>query len=751
MRTTYKCIYSYYETLLGIWSQWNESILYGGFSDNAQNLTEALNINTSDGRSRAKEMYRIGLLKKELTNGRSGLDYIQAGNNIQSGLGFISALIEKAIRMANGRSQSIDKALGALCAIYAIVQSVKIDNVEVSINTLIYRLNQIFPCPENLDFRKWHRYVLSAFFCETKYREDIHNGIINEQLQDSVYFTEFLKRKRQNLQLTIRSNKKNGYASRFTISSSNDVMNAIEERISLTNIIQQKSPLFIFGQDGEDTPTGFYGMAHKYFSKFLKLCSEAEIEKIEDNPFLPLYDEDSEDSPKSSLLTYLPTIFNQQSVELQNEFNELMKSIYEGAIDALGILEYSQQKSNSSSIGTNIYQRYLTAIRTKPFILLAGISGTGKSQIVRKLAQATIPLDNDNEGTRWENPRPRNFELIQVKPNWHNSMDVVGYKSNIGKDGEHYEFTPFVEFVAKAWQEPETPYFLCLDEMNLAPVEEYFAEFLSAIESRTVDAEGNYWTDPIIKPFDDFGDELCNAMLERLLGQSTRKDRKRELEEQFKQKGLTLPPNLIVMGTVNMDETTFSFSRKVLDRAMSIEMNEVNFSSFLDGTSEQVFPNLTEQNRLFVDRPIKAKEVKYYLGESAEIIIKYLTDINTLLEGTPFKLGYRSANEAMLYVKSAHDFGNTNTARALDEFTLMKILSRIEGDETKLTIENSDLRLQKLVLESPSQDQYGQITVLSVLKAIIKTHLGTEQLASIKKLDEMINTLHREHFVSYWV
>jgi hypothetical protein len=125
---------------------------------------------------------------------------------------------------------------------------------------------------------------------------------------------------------------------------------------------------------------------------------------------------------------------------------------------------------------------YLTAIRTKPFILLAGISGTGKSRIVRKLAQATDDIDTFmNDEDRWKCSRPTNFELIQVKPNWHNSMDVVGFQSNIPIP--HYEFTPFVDFVVKAWCHENTPFFLCLDEMNLAPVEEYFAEFLSAIES----------------------------------------------------------------------------------------------------------------------------------------------------------------------------------------------------------------------------------------------------------------------------
>lgn len=147
-------------------------------------------------------------------------------------------------------------------------------------------------------------------------------------------------------------------------------------------------------------------------------------------------------------------------------------------------------------------------------MLLAGISGTGKSRIVRKLAQATVTEELQKaegyEGTdfandRWKLHSPANFELIQVKPNWHNSMDVIGYLSNI--PSPHYVFTPFIEFIVKAWQYPEVPFFLCLDEMNLAPVEEYFAEFLSAIESRSFEG-GEYMTDPIIKPFNSFGDDV---------------------------------------------------------------------------------------------------------------------------------------------------------------------------------------------------------------------------------------------------
>jgi len=390
---------------------------------------------------------------------------------------------------------------------------------------------------------------------------------------------------------------------------------------------------------------------------------------------------------------------------------------------------------------------YLTALRTKPFMLLAGISGTGKSRIVRKLAQATSTQHYANESDRWDDNRPENFELIQVKPNWHNSMDVVGFYSNISKK---YEFTPFVEFIVKAWQHKDTPYFLCLDEMNLAPVEEYFAEFLSAIESRSTDSEGNYITDPIIKPFKDFGkndigEDIGKNMLKHLFGEADPID-KNPLAVQFYEKGLTLPPNLIVMGTVNMDETTFSFSRKVLDRAMSVEMNEVDYDKFLLGETE-AFPLLTDFNALLVNRPQKASEVKDDI-DSAKVV-EYLKEVNALLEDTPFKLGYRAANEAMLYVAANKELVGEKFSlpTALDELTLMKILSRIEGDDQRLGIDENDPRIAAAHITADTDGD--PLNLLTCLRAIVRNHLGNDTQTE-KKIASMCRTLDREHFVSYW-
>lgn len=447
---------------------------------------------------------------------------------------------------------------------------------------------------------------------------------------------------------------------------------------------------------------------------------------------------------------------------------------------------------------------FLSAIRTKPFLLLAGISGTGKSRIVRKLAQMTVTeklqrkYDKEYSGTNFENDRwnlhtPANFKLIQVKPNWHNSMDVVGYLTNIPEP--HYVFTPFVEFIARAWQHQDIPFFLCLDEMNLAPVEEYFAEFLSAIESRAFenhDGEEMYVTDPIIKPFDSFGSTCCGEMM-RYIHEDLKIDLPLSLENELRQKGLTLPKNLIVIGTVNMDETTYSFSRKVLDRAMSFEMNDVDYAKFLEGKTDDELKSIREElkedlNELLTERHIEAKEIITQLGDDAGFVVAYLDKVNKLLAGTPFKLGYRAANEAMLYVMAARETRLGDALTAMNDFTLMKILSRFEGDSAKMRIDPKDKRLEVLDYSSdevkdkrPESSDRDTITILSCMHKIIEdmlmpaTQITTEaeseeaslfaeesetkaeatkqekkQLTSLVKLESMMDQLNRERFVSYW-
>ena len=327
------------------------------------------------------------------------------------------------------------------------------------------------------------------------------------------------------------------------------------------------------------------------------------------------------------------------------------------------------------------YRSYITAIKSKPFLLLAGISGTGKSRIVRELARACWDVGS----TEFKAQKPKNFEMVQVKPNWHDSSELIGYVSRIGadKDGNGVVFVAgdFLRFVAKAWENPEIPYFLCLDEMNLAPVEQYFAEYLSVIESRKADENGNISTDPILK-----SDEQWYF---NLTAQLTHKE---DIRTQFNTEGICIPQNLIVVGTVNMDETTFSFSRKVLDRAMTIEMNEVNLKGGLD-TRHEMIGKLGKTE--LIGETVEGIDVYSDFQNVCDIALDYLQGINDKLESTPFKVAYRTRNEVLLYVVNNLPYnkdskGNALSqdyviARALDEITNMKILSRIEGDETKVS------------------------------------------------------------------
>jgi hypothetical protein len=163
---------------------------------------------------------------------------------------------------------------------------------------------------------------------------------------------------------------------------------------------------------------------------------------------------------------------------------------------------------------------------------------------------------------------------------------------------------------------------------------------------------------------------------------------------------------------------------------MSIEMNEVDYDGFIEGKTEYNIPILTEQNSLFVNRPISAQEVKN--GIEVQNVMNFLKGVNDILEGTPFKLGYRAANEAILYVAADKVVGADNLNAALDEFTLMKILSRIEGDDSKLVTKDGDKLLEKL------NDHFANV-------------FGSKETSkSLAKLDIMIKTLRRDHFVSFW-
>ncbi len=350
---------------------------------------------------------------------------------------------------------------------------------------------------------------------------------------------------------------------------------------------------------------------------------------------------------------------------------DLAKTIIEG-VDNMNAVRADSPRQLSFT-----YRPYITAIKSKPFLLLAGISGTGKSRIVRELARACWEEGSEEYMAQ----KPKNFQMVQVKPNWHDSSDLIGYVSRVSGKAE-FVTGEFLKFIAKAWEDTETPYFLCLDEMNLAPVEQYFAEYLSVIESRKSHEDGTVTTDPIVEKADE---EWYFNLTASLTSDE-------DIRKQFNEQGICIPQNLIVVGTVNMDETTFSFSRKVLDRAMTIEMNEVDLHGGLTERNERI-GKLGKAD--LIGHAVEGVDVYSANREVSETVLTYLDAINTVLESTPFKVAYRTRNEFLLYVVNNLPYCKDEqgeelpqeyvVARALDEITSMKVLSRIEGDDTKVS------------------------------------------------------------------
>lgn len=367
------------------------------------------------------------------------------------------------------------------------------------------------------------------------------------------------------------------------------------------------------------------------------------------------------------------------------------------------------------SLEASSYLPYLTALRTKPFMLLAGISGTGKSRIVREMAKACWASGEEDYGKHC----PRNFCMVQVKPNWHDSSELIGYVSRI--NGEKYIIGPFLRFIAQALKEPQRPYFLCLDEMNLAPVEQYFAEFLSVIESRKLQ-DGQIVTDPIV-PYENT--EAYGSLIDQLF--ELDKERKAYKTEKIEDGGkrLTIPQNLFVVGTVNMDETTFSFSRKVLDRAMTIEMNEVKLDAGLNANSGNELGYIGSE---LMGQAVEGRDIYADNQPMCDKVIAYLQKVNEVLDATPFKIAYRTRNEFLLYAVNRKTFApESELWQTLDEMTSMKILSRIEGDTERC--------------EKP----------LRGLEALLKETLGdhTTESVSLRKIEEMTRKL-QSGYTSYW-
>ena len=470
---------------------------------------------------------------------------------------------------------------------------------------------------------------------------------------------------------------------------------------------------------------------------------------------------------------------------------------YSGIEDPLPFLEslmtrLSLRRKNIDASYSGKYKDYLSVVQVKPFLLLAGISGTGKSRIVREFAFKSCPKYlQDKAGTT-----PGNYCMIEVKPNWHDSTELLGYYSRLGKAG--YQFTKFVKFLVKAKMFPNVPFFVCLDEMNLAPVEQYFAEILSILETRKhpknvetgeVDME-TVKTEPIIDAqyFRELaemphvkntqtGESFSSNLTDRdiylkLFGMDTESDIDKKVGNRtdLTTEGLQLPDNVVIIGTVNMDDTTHQFSRKVIDRAMTIEMNGGNLRNMFGGSKNLEYLAESEQKKwqnAFTRRYVSADEVLDAHPDVAEELMEKLPtkleEINLALKGTPFMVSYRVLNELTIMVGVMLDEGmglDEAIAASVNNILLMKILPRVEGDAEMFAISREykakagvsyDNRLEWLKDIAPDIKESSAEAASENDDTEEKTGTVKEcQQTAKEKIQEMIDRLNNQEFTRFW-
>ncbi len=298
---------------------------------------------------------------------------------------------------------------------------------------------------------------------------------------------------------------------------------------------------------------------------------------------------------------------------------------------------------------------FITAIKTKPFLILAGISGTGKSKLPSLIGQFT--------GAK--------VHMIPVRPDWTDSTELIGYQNL----QDEFVNGHLLNICDQAQKNQNTFHICILDEMNLARVEQYFAEVLSLIEDRVRE-----------------GDSL----------------RSRHPLSHYRP-DIYLPGNLLIVGTVNMDETTHGFSRKVLDRAFTLEMSDIALDQWRKHGGQE--SSVEWSSDFWNPLALKLSDIEAVNSEQERLIndtINVLKEVNTCLKPAQLQVGYRVRDEVCLYLLHAQALKDQfvdesgDKVQPLDLALHMKILPRIQG--SSLAIHDTLVRLLRWCLKPQSQD-----------------------------------------------
>lgn len=291
--------------------------------------------------------------------------------------------------------------------------------------------------------------------------------------------------------------------------------------------------------------------------------------------------------------------------------------------------------------------RFVSSLLTKPFVILTGLSGSGKT----KLAQAYV---------QWICQEESQYRIIPVGADWTNREPLLGYPNALKPEEYVKPDNSVIDLIMQANSNPELPHFLILDEMNLSHVERYFADFLSVMESK----EG-------IPLYDE-----------------------KKLVENGVPPKLIVPTNLFIIGTVNIDETTNMFSPKVLDRANTIEfrINTNEMKDFLGESKELNMKALLEKNEKtgkganMAQNFIKLSNEKSFATKDKEEINTTLLNFFGELQKTGAEFGYRSATEILRLINQLDTLNNKlTTSEKLDIAIMQKLLPKLHGSRRKLS------------------------------------------------------------------
>jgi len=380
---------------------------------------------------------------------------------------------------------------------------------------------------------------------------------------------------------------------------------------------------------------------------------------------------------------------------------------------------------------------FYAAVKTKGFVILSGLSGTGKTKLALHFAELLCP---ECRGTpQMPQDRSRCTHLfLSVRPDWRDEKALLGYFNPLT---ERYESTPLVRLILRAIDDYTTnpaqaqPYFIILDEMNLSHVEYYFADFLSVLESGR--QENGFTREPIrLYP----PDLPARSTIER---------------DQGIPPEVYLPPNLYIVGTVNVDETTYTFSPKVLDRAFTLEFWDVNLRGYpLRGSG---YPDdeatVWLRDRLRADladggRFCTAVADKRAISEAIRSLgdaWQRLQDLNDHLAPYDLHFGFRVVDEMALFVRNAtrtpEGVKSLSLDEALDLAVFMKVLPKFHGPRQRLEPPLLEVVRWCLKPEVPSQERPDWKTLLASIR-------GTEASGTVSELAEVLGnwTGFREKF-----